>query len=187
MPRIPKQIIRDVLMDALAKQIGPEVARTKAITALAAGAQPPWRDDDLLDCIGLTSYLVRQRLREELPEPEKEGARLYVLGFQGLRPVVKVGLTRNPEQRFDTHQTHAQNFGFILVDGWVSAPVETSTKPSHQERDVLTQLHFVLNGWMRGGRIEEWFHGHDFERIRSLVQNRDVMFEQYLAKHPPRG
>lgn len=180
MPRIPKQIIRDAVMAKWAEEIGPEAARTKAIADLAAGAVPPWEHSEIL----LTSYLVRQRLREELPQPEKEGGRLYVLGFQGLRTVVKVGSTGVPEQQFDTYENQARNLGYALVDGWVSAPVGTRSEAFRQESSILTNLHHVLNGHITGGRIFEWFHGHDFERIRELVEHPDVLLRMLLQKVP---
>ncbi|MFF7705505.1 hypothetical protein [Streptomyces lydicus] len=176
MARIPQQLIREVIMAKWAEEIGPEAARAKAISDLRAGAVPPWRQTE----IRLTSYLVRKRLREELPEPEKEGGRLYVLGFQGLRAVVKVGSTGAPEQQFDKYETQARNLGYALVDGWVSAPVGTRSEAYRQEAMILTNLHHVLNGHIDGGRVFEWFHGHDFERIRELVEDPTALFHLRL-------
>ncbi|MGW6455123.1 hypothetical protein ACWF94_04220 [Streptomyces sp. NPDC055078] len=182
MPRIPQQIIREVIMAKWAEEIGPEAARAKAISDLRAGAAPPWRQTE----ISLTSYLVRKRLREELPEPDKEGGRLYVLGFQGLRAVVKVGSTKAPERQFDKYETQARNLGYALVDGWVSAPVGTRSEAYRLESMILTNLHRVLHGHIDGGRIFEWFHGHDFERIRQLVEDPTalsyLMLERALAR-----
>ncbi|MEU9202877.1 hypothetical protein [Streptomyces sp. NPDC048332] len=183
MPHIPIQVKRDRVMAKWIKEIGPEAARAKAMADLTAGAVPPWREHRE---IILTSYLVRKRLREELPEPEKEGGRLYVLGFQGLRPVVKVGSTGNTEGQFDTYEIQARNLGFALLDGWVSAPVGTRKEAFKQESTILSLLHQVLNGHIVGGRIFEWFHGHDFERIKELVQHPDVLLEQYLSTFPVR-
>ncbi|WP_327321128.1 hypothetical protein OG735_00365 [Streptomyces sp. NBC_01210] len=178
MPRIPQQIIREVIMEKWAEEIGSEAARAKAISALQAGAVPPWQKTE----IRLTSYLVRKRLREELPEPEKEGGRLYVLGFQGLRAVVKVGSTGAPERQFDKYETQARNLGYALVDGWVSAPAGTRSEAYRMESTVLTNLHLVLNGRIDGGRIFEWFHGHDFERVRELVEDPTALFHLTLKK-----
>ncbi|MFC7933956.1 hypothetical protein [Streptomyces cinereoruber] len=178
MPGIPRQVIRAYLMAQQAKEIDPVATRAKAIADLAAGALPPWHEHDE---IRLTSYLVRQRLREELPEPEKEGGRLYILGFQGLRPVTKVGSTGNPEPQFDKYEIQGRNLGYALVDGWVSAPIGTRKDAYRQEACILQQLHFVLNGHLIGGRTFEWFHGHDFERIKELVQAPDMLLERYLS------
>ncbi|MFF4717492.1 hypothetical protein ACFY2V_39790 [Streptomyces eurythermus] len=176
MPRIPQQIIREVIMAKWAEEIGPEAARAKAISDLQAGAAPPWRQTE----IRLTSYLVRKRLRDELPEPDREGGRLYVLGFQGLRAVVKVGSTGAPEQQFDKYETQARNLGYALVDGRISAPVGTRSEAYRLESSVLTNLHLVLNGHVEGGRTFEWFHGHDFERIRQLVEDPTALFHLTL-------
>ncbi|MGW0563191.1 hypothetical protein ACWDZ4_21880 [Streptomyces sp. NPDC003016] len=138
---------------------------------------PPDRHREIL----LTSYLVRERLRVELPEPGMPGGRLYVLGFQGLRSVVKVGSTGAPERQFDNYEIQARNLGYALVDGWVSPPVGTRTEAFKQEASILTNLHFVLNGHLIGGRVFEWFHGRDFERIKQFVQNPDVLFQQFLS------
>ena len=178
MPRIPQQIIREVLMAKLAEEIGPEAARARAISALQAGAVPPWQHPE----IRLTSYLVRKRLREELPEPETKGGRLYVLGFQGLRAVVKVGSTGAPERQFDKYETQARNLGYALVDGWVSAPVGARSEAYRMESMILTNLHHVLNGHIDGGRIFEWFHDHDFERIRQLVEDPTALFHLTLER-----
>ncbi len=165
-------------MEKWAEEIGPEAARAKAISALQAGAVPPWQQTE----IRLTSYRVRKRLREELPEPEKEGGRLYALGFQGIRGVVKVGSTGAPEQQFDKYETQARNLGYALVDGWVSAPVGTRSEAYRLESNVLTNLHLVLNGQVDGGRIFEWFHGHDFERVRQLVEDPTALFHLLLER-----
>ncbi|MFE4832354.1 hypothetical protein [Streptomyces sp. NPDC056672] len=178
MPRIPQQIIREVIMAKWAEEIGPEAARAKAIADLQAGAVPPWRQTE----IRLTSYLVRKRLREKLPELEKEGGRLYVLGFQGLRAVVKVGSTGAPERQFDKYETQARNLGYALVDGWVSAPVGTRSEAYRMESMILTNLHHVLNGYIDGGRIFEWFHDQEFERIRELVEDPTALFYLTLKR-----
>lgn len=174
MPRIPRKALRDALMAKWAEETDTEAARAKAIADLRAGATPPWGHQ--YEEIVLTSYLVRQRLRRELPDPENEGGRLYVLGFQGIRPVVKVGSTSNPERQFNAYEIQARNLGFALVDGWVSEPLGTRKEVFGQEACILENLHFVLNGFLIGGRIFEWFHGHDFERIKELVQDPDLLF-----------
>ncbi|AWT46810.1 MULTISPECIES: hypothetical protein [Streptomyces] len=178
MTRIPQQIIREAIMAKWAEEIGPEAARVKALSDLQAGAVPPWQQKE----ISLTSYLVRKRLRDELPEPEKEGGRLYVLGFQGLRAVVKVGSTAAPERQFEKYETQARNLGYALVDGWVSAPVGTRSEAYRLEAMVLTNLHLFLNGHIDGGRIFEWFHGHDFEQIRQLVENPTELLHLTLER-----
>ncbi|MEU0073776.1 hypothetical protein ABZ027_30140 [Streptomyces sp. NPDC006332] len=163
------------------EETSPESARLKAIADLEAGAVPPWSPGEHRDIL-LTSHLVRERLRRELPEPEKEGGRVYVLGFQGLRPVVKVGSTGNPERQFEKYEIQARNLGYALVDGWVFVPVGTRNEAFRQESSILTHLHFVLNGHLIGGRIFEWFHGHDFERIKELVQHPDVLVQQRFSR-----
>ena len=178
MPRISQRIIREVIMEKWAEEIDPEAARAKAISALQVGAMPPWQPKE----IRLTSYLVCQRLREELPEPEKEGGRLYVLGFQGLRAVVKVGSTEAPERQFEKYETQARNLGYALVDGWVSAPLGSRSEAYRLESMVLTNLHHVLNGHIDGGRIFEWFHGHDFERVRELVKDPTALVHLTLKR-----
>ncbi|MFE5028266.1 hypothetical protein ACFRAO_34400 [Streptomyces sp. NPDC056656] len=167
-------------MTKWAEESDHQAIRAKAIADLAGGAVPPWQQKEIL----LTSYLVRRRLREELPKPTEEGDRLYVLGFQGLRPVVKVGSTGFPEKRFDTHEAQARNLGYALVDGWISAPAGTRSEASRQETTTLTLLHQVLNGHTPGGRIFEWFHGHDFERIRELVENPKALLSAFLQSSP---
>lgn len=181
MQRTPKpQLYDDILLAKWVDETGPEAARAKAVADLAAGALPPWNRHEDKE-IRLTSCLVRERLRGELPEPGVAGGRLYVLGFQGLRPVVKMGSTGNPERQFEKYEIQARNLGYALVDGWVSAPVGTRKEAFKQETFILTNLHMVLNGYIVGGRIFEWFHGHDFEQIRDLVQHPDVLLQQYLS------
>lgn len=169
-------------MKKWAEEIGPEAARAQAVADLQAGAMPPWDQTE----IRLTSYLVRKRLREELPEPDKEGGRLYVLGFQGLRTVVKVGSTGSPEQQFDKYETQARNLGYALVDGWISAPVGTRREAYRLEASVLHNLHLALSEGIHGGRIFEWFHGQDFERIKELVQDPTALFHLTLKKYQAR-
>jgi hypothetical protein len=182
MQRTPKpQLYDDILLAKWVDETGPEAARAKAVADLAAGALPPWNRDEDKE-IRLTSCLVRERLRRELPEPGKTGGgRLYVLGFQGLRPVVKMGSTGNPEQQFAKYEIQARNLGYALVDGWVSAPVGTRKEAYKQETIILGNLHMVLNGHIVGGPVFEWFHGHDFEQIRDLVRHPDVLLQQYLS------
>ena len=110
------------------------------------------------------------------------GGRLYVLGFQGLRAVVKVGSTGAPERQFDKYETQARNLGYALVDGWVSAPVGARSEAYRMESMILTNLHHVLNGHIDGGRIFEWFHDHDFERIRQLVEDPTALFHLTLER-----
>ncbi|MFI7246535.1 hypothetical protein [Streptomyces qinglanensis] len=183
MHELVRQVFREVFMTRLAETIGPVRARERAIADLRAGAVPPWDSDE----IDLTIYLARERLRKEIPEPEKTGGRLYVLGFQGLRPVVKVGSTGSPERQFDKYEVQARNFGYALVDGWVSAPVGTREEAYKQESLILENLHFVLNGYLPGGRIFEWFHGHGFERIRELVKCPEVLLQQRFSRYQGDG
>lgn len=179
-----RKAFHDALMAQWAEETDTEAARAKAIADLRAGAVPPWGHKH--EEIVLTSYLVRERLRRELPDPEREGGRLYVLGFQGLRPVVKVGTTSNPERQFNAYEIQARNLGFALVDGWVSEPLGTRKEVFGQEAYILESLHFVLNGHLIGGRIFEWFHGHDFQRIKQLVQEPDqLVMERFGAPAKP--
>ncbi|MGY3677042.1 hypothetical protein [Streptomyces sp. TE33382] len=170
---------RDSLRAARIREIGgPEIVRTKAIAALQAGAKPPWGHEH--EEIFLTSWMVRERLCQELMESGENGGRMYVLGFQGLDTAVKVGSSGSPEKRIKEYEVQGQNWGLGLVDGWVSAPVGTRSRAYTLESVMLQELHIVLNGHVLGGRTFEWFHGHDFERIKALVQDPDKLFEEFL-------
>ncbi|MFJ3980118.1 hypothetical protein [Streptomyces sp. NPDC090021] len=105
---------------------GPEVVRAKAIAALQTGAKPPWGHDR--EEIFLTSWMVRERLCQELTQSGESGGRMYVLGFQGTDTAVKVGSSGKPENQIRNYEIQGQNWGLGLVDGWVSAPIGTRSK-----------------------------------------------------------
>ncbi|MFJ3861390.1 hypothetical protein ACIPRL_34830 [Streptomyces sp. NPDC090085] len=173
------KVHRDALMAEQIRRIGPETVRTRAIAALQGGAKPPWNNDHKE--IFLASWMVRERLCQELAEPGQNGGRMYVLGVQSaVIPVVKVGSSGKPGNQIREYQIQGRNWGLGLVDGWVSAPVGTRSDACRLESTILHELHVVLNGRVPGGRTFEWFHGHDFERIKTLVQHLDMLLEESL-------
>jgi hypothetical protein len=168
MPRIPPAFFRAILLRRVAVEVGVEEAREKAISELRAGAIPPFSDEILL-----TAFLVREMIREELPYPDKDGGRIYVLAFEGPVPYVKIGSTEKYEDRFDTHELTARNHCYSLVDGWVSQPVDTPQDAKRREKRLIERLHHELHGF-HNSRPSEYFHQADFHEIVAFVVRHGI-------------
>ncbi|WP_331724389.1 hypothetical protein OG416_36460 (plasmid) [Streptomyces longwoodensis] len=100
------------------------------------------------------------------------GQRLYLLGFVGPGPDLKLGrVTRKPDGRegsvksyLQKHERTALTFGCPLVRAWISRPLRAGV--SDWERKALNTVG-ALEGAVRCG---EWFYSVDFDAALEAAQ-----------------
>jgi hypothetical protein len=146
-------------------------ARRRVTAAYAAHEWAPHPDVDFEDlrAVKRLAWAELERAGAPLDAP---GGRLYLLGFVGPGPDLKLGMiTRKPSspdnsvlKYLKSHERRANAYRCFLVRGWISRPVKAMVRD--WEEKALNAVG-ALDGTFRDG---EYFYDVDFDAAVAAVQ-----------------
>ncbi|MER6738933.1 hypothetical protein [Streptomyces puniciscabiei] len=139
-------------------------ARQRVTAAYADHEWAPHPDVDF-DDLRAAKRLAWTELERAGAPLDAPGGRLYLIGFVGPGPNLKLGMvTRTPSspdnsvlKYLKSHERRANAYGCFLVRGWISRPVKAMVR--HWEEKALNAVG-ALDGAFRDG---EYFYDADFD------------------------
>ncbi|MFD9749159.1 hypothetical protein [[Kitasatospora] papulosa] len=149
------------------------LAARQRVTAAYAGHEWGSHPDVDLEDLRAVNRLAWAELERAGVPLDAPGGRLYLLGFVGPGPNLKLGLiTRKPSSPDNSvlkylrnHERRANAYRCFLVRGWISRPVKAMVR--HWEETALNAVG-ALYGAFRDG---EYFYDVDFDAAVAAAQS----------------